>query len=135
MESIDRNNNGVDPFDDNRRYVVSIDLPSRIQSINGAWNGYRSSEPQNEAFAKAVEIIRHEFAEFVTRAFVTWWPARVEISKALNATKHYQSDGYIVVLGRYCLTTRIYKNSRRKVPSLVLHGWCSMRMCIRTLGG
>ena len=102
VESIDGNDNGVEPFSGSRRYVVSTDLPSRIQSLNGAWNGDRSPEAQNAAFAKAVEIVRQEFMEFVIRAFTAWWPARAEISEALNAAKHYQSDGRIVVLGRYC---------------------------------
>ena len=110
VESIDGNVNGVEPFDGNRRYVVSTDLPSRIQNLNGAWNGDRSPEAQNAAFTKAVDIVRQEFIEFVTRAFTAWWPARAEIFEALNAAKHYQSDGRIAILGRYCpYDTHLYE--------------------------
>ena len=122
VESIDGNDNGVEPFDGNRRYVVLTDLPSRIQNLNGAWNGDRSSEVQNTAFAKAVDIVRQEFKDFVTRAFVTWWPAREEISEALNAAKHYQIDGRIVVLGRYCpYDTHLYE--LEKEGSIVGRTW------------
>jgi uncharacterized UPF0160 family protein len=110
VEAVDGDDNGVEPFEGSRRYVVSTDLPSRIQGLNGAWNGDRSPEAQNAAFATAVELARREFGDFVTRAFAVWWPARAEISEALNAAPRYHCDGRIAVLGRYCpYETHLYE--------------------------
>jgi uncharacterized UPF0160 family protein len=102
IEEMDGVDNGVACYPEGivPKYQRNTSLPSRIGSLNPAWN-----EPEvnvDERFARAVEIATGEFVERVKYLGLAWLPAREVVLRAVEGRKAVHPSGLIMVLESSC---------------------------------
>jgi len=95
MEEIDGIDNGIDVADE-RRYIVSTNLSSRIGRCNPKWNDAHQDE--QAGFQKALQLVEEEFMDRVSFYRDSWWPARSIVEKSLLNRFNVHSTGKIVML-------------------------------------
>ncbi|XP_009764346.1 uncharacterized protein [Nicotiana sylvestris] len=105
MEAIDAVDNGINQYDTDQspRYVNNTHLSSRVGRLNLDWiEPDQSSEKENEAFERAMDLAGSEFLDRVRFHVRSWLPARSIIMECLAARHKIDPSGEIVVFTTFC---------------------------------
>ncbi|KAL4570610.1 hypothetical protein LXL04_026268 [Taraxacum kok-saghyz] len=105
MEAIDAIDNGINQYDTDQppKYVNNTHLSSRVGKFNLDWTDPdQSSEKENQAFQKAMNLAGTEFLDSVRFHVKSWLPARSIVMECLAARTGIDPSGEIMVLDRFC---------------------------------
>ena len=97
IEHLDGLDNGIDPYDGNKRYKVSTTLSLRVGYLNPSWN---DPDPYPaECFRDGMKLALTEFIACVERLTFEWLPARSLVEKAVTNRFEVHPSGSIIQLG------------------------------------
>ncbi|WMV54333.1 hypothetical protein MTR67_047718 [Solanum verrucosum] len=105
MEAIDAIDNGINQYDTDQppRYVNNTHLSSRVGRFNLDWTEPdQSSERENEAFQRAMDLAGSEFLDSVRYYARSWLPARSIVLECVSARHKIDPSGEIVVWSTFC---------------------------------
>ncbi|CAN0911320.1 MYG1 exonuclease [Linum grandiflorum] len=105
VEAVDAVDNGINQYESDRppRYVNNTSLSSRVGKLNLDWTeSDQSSEKENEAFGRAMELAGSEFLESVRFHAKSWLPARSIVKECLISREQVDPSGEIMVMNRSC---------------------------------
>ncbi|KAK4352770.1 hypothetical protein RND71_028289 [Anisodus tanguticus] len=105
MEAIDAIDNGINQYDTDQppRYVNNTHLSSRVGKLNLDWTEPdQSSERENEAFQRAMDLAGSEFLDSVRYYARSWLPARSIVMECVSARHKIDPSGEIVVWSTFC---------------------------------
>ncbi|KAL8150310.1 hypothetical protein V2J09_020118 [Rumex salicifolius] len=105
MEAIDAVDNGINQYDTDQppKYVNNTHLSLRVGRLNLDWTDPdQSSEKENEAFQRAMNLAGGEFLDRVKFHVKSWLPARSIVMKCFSARNEVDPSGEIVVLDTFC---------------------------------
>jgi uncharacterized UPF0160 family protein len=105
MEAIDAIDNGINQYDTDQppRYVNNTHLSSRVGKLNPDWTEPdQSSDKENEAFHRAMDLAGKEFLDSVRFHAKSWLPARSIVMECLSQRHSVDPSGEIMVLDRFC---------------------------------
>ncbi|KAM3306070.1 MYG1 protein isoform X1 [Capsicum chacoense] len=105
MEAIDAIDNGINQYDTDQppRYVNNTHLSSRVGKLNLDWTEPdQSSERENEAFQRAMDLAGSEFLDSVRYYARSWLPARSIVVECVASRHKIDPSGEIVVWSTFC---------------------------------
>ncbi|PHT50217.1 UPF0160 protein MYG1, mitochondrial [Capsicum baccatum] len=105
MEAIDAIDNGINQYDTDQppRYVNNTHLSSRVGKLNLDWTEPdQSSERENEAFQRAMDLAGSEFLDCVRYYARSWLPARSIVVECVASRHKIDPSGEIVVWSTFC---------------------------------
>ncbi|KAG7565020.1 Metal-dependent protein hydrolase [Arabidopsis suecica] len=105
IEAVDAIDNGIHQYDTDQppRYVNNTSLGHRIGRLNLDWiESDQSSEKEDEAFHRAMELAGSEFLECVHFHAKSWLPARSIVMECLAKRYDIDSSGEIMKLSKQC---------------------------------
>ncbi|WCJ32446.1 Metal-dependent protein hydrolase [Euphorbia peplus] len=101
VEAVDAIDNGTSQYETDQppRFLNNTTLSHRVHRLNLDWFvSDRSSERENEAFRRAMELAGNEFLESVIFHAKSWLPARAIVRECLASRKSVDDSGEIVKL-------------------------------------
>lgn len=104
-QAIDAVDNGINQYDVDQppRYVNNTSLSSRVGKLNLDWVDIdQSSEKENKAFHRAMELAGGEFLDTLNFYVKSWLPARSIVMECLAARENIDPSGEIIVLTKSC---------------------------------
>nr|XP_016466439.1 PREDICTED: UPF0160 protein-like [Nicotiana tabacum] len=104
-QAVDAHDNGINRYDtdQNPKYVINTQLPSRVSRFNLDWNDSdQSPQKENQGFERAMKLAGSEFLESIHYHAKSWLPARSIVKDALLKRKGVDPSGEIVILARTC---------------------------------
>ncbi|KAF9044723.1 metal-dependent protein hydrolase [Hymenopellis radicata] len=104
IEAIDANDNGISryPTEIKPLYKSSTDLPSRVSSLNPAWNQPCDAQTLDTQFAKASALTGGEFLAKLDFYANAWLPARDLLIDALQKSKeNVDATGKLILLEQF----------------------------------
>lgn len=105
VEAIDAIDNGISQYDTDQppKYVNSTSLSTRVGRLNLNWiDPDQSSENENAAFRKAMNLAGTEFLERVHYYAKVWLPARDIVMECLASRRETHPSGEIMFLNKIC---------------------------------
>ncbi|PON72007.1 Metal-dependent protein hydrolase [Parasponia andersonii] len=105
MEAIDAVDNGINQYDIDQppKYVNNTNLSSRVGRLNLDWvDPDQSSEKENEAFQRAMELAGCEFLDTLNIHVKSWLPARSIVMECLLTRENIDPSREIMVLTKSC---------------------------------
>ncbi|PKA53473.1 hypothetical protein AXF42_Ash020896 [Apostasia shenzhenica] len=105
VEAIDAIDNGINQYDTEQppRYVNNTHLSSRIGRLNLDWvDPEQSSQKENDAFQRAMQLAGGEFLESVRYHAKSWLPARSIVNDCIGSRRNIDPSGEILVLNIFC---------------------------------
>ncbi|XP_055834724.1 uncharacterized protein LOC129903244 [Solanum dulcamara] len=105
MEAIDAIDNGINQYDTDQppRYVNNTHLSPRVGKLNLDWTEPdQSSERENEAFQRAMDLAGSEFLDSVRYYARSWLPAHSIVLECVSARHKIDPSGEIVVWSTFC---------------------------------
>ncbi|XP_075089896.1 uncharacterized protein LOC107789178 [Nicotiana tabacum] len=105
LSTMDAHDNGINRYDtdQNPKYVINTQLPSRVSRFNLDWNDSdQSPQKENQGFERAMKLAGSEFLESIHYHAKSWLPARSIVKDALLKRKGVDPSGEIVILARTC---------------------------------
>lgn len=108
IEALDANDNGIGkydlPDDQQPKFTDSaISLPGMISKFNPSWNAVDTSDRAFDSqFALASEFIGTQFVKLVEGYALSWLPAKILVSHAIEDRFNVDKSGKIIVLKQFC---------------------------------
>ncbi|KAL1203288.1 hypothetical protein V5N11_031882 [Cardamine amara subsp. amara] len=105
IEAVDAIDNGIHQYDTDQppRYINNTSLGHRIGRLNLDWiEPDQSSEKEDEAFHRAMELAGSEFLQCVHFHAKSWLPARSIVMECLAKRHDVDSSGEIMKLSKQC---------------------------------
>ncbi|CEG68805.1 hypothetical protein RMATCC62417_04995 [Rhizopus microsporus] len=105
VEALDANDNGISAYPSSITPLFKespTSLPSRVASLNPAWNQTATDADIDACFLKASEMAGTELIDYVTRLKSIWLPARTLVVEALDRADEVHSSGRVIALERAC---------------------------------